>query len=316
MNFKVLKSIVSTKIRRFILVGFFFHVHSLIAADGDLNKRLPLHFPKSDILAGFCFDALEFLGSKSLDPFSHPETVRQTIVFPDSPHRNFDEVRAAFSPVAGSEGQKFLDLSLMNSESQSLWDRIPQRKNESDMMAAQLVKNRIQEYKNLGALVIVDSGHAHSIAIGVTLAEAGYQPIVKMGNLRGAKDKDFQLQPIGAMKYYADRMEAAKKNLRPNSPLAIVMDAHRNSTGFLTRPPTSYDYPPDGFPSVAEIKEKYKGRVVRITEGVERGIVKRDDYTPPFLQHYRDAGIEIYQHFADPYHNKTPWYAISLILGK
>ncbi|MDB5036694.1 MAG: hypothetical protein JWQ35_222, partial [Bacteriovoracaceae bacterium] len=288
------------------IVSLFLFSHFIFAADNNQPSKTPIK--PLDVVNRACFDFLRELGSHSFDDFRRPsftERKQQTASYPDAPARNFNEVLNAFKPISGSPDAKYSDLTLMNHEAQKEWNRIPQRKAESDMMAASLVENQIQEYKNLGALVIVDSGAAHSIAIATTLAEGGYQPIIKMGNISERKDRELQLQPVAAMRFYAPRMEAAKANLKPESPAAIVMDTHRDALDLSDIHKPWAEYPPDSFPSVEEVKMKYHGRIIWVTEGDERGIVKRDDYTPPFLQHYRDAGIEIYQHFANPYHQGT-----------
>jgi hypothetical protein len=231
--------------------------------------------------------------------------------FPDAPKKTFDEVRAAFSPIPESKAARFADLDLFSAEAKDLWTRIPQRKAESDMMAAKLVAGRIPKYQELGGLVIVDSGGAHSIAIAVELAKRGYQPILKMNRRSGTGGK--WEQEVGAMKYFASEMEAARESLRPDSPVAIIMDVHRND-GFLKDGPlATSDYPPESFPTIDEVRTRYRGKIIWITEGTGDNFRVLAEYTPSFLRHYREAGVQLYQHGADPYFKGTPGHAIKLL---
>lgn len=264
----------------------------LLGGFGDLNFSLQL--PR------FSFHDNSF---KSAFRSSRPH--RQ---FPDAPDKSFEEVVSIFSENGRPEG--FLeDIGLFWSQDfQGIWNRIPQRKAESDMMAAKLVSQRINEYKAIGGLVVVDSGHAHSVAIAVELAKAGYRPIIKMGH---AATSNHWLQAIAAMKYYAHEMEIAKRAIPENAPIAIIMDAHRGHTLDFGGPKFQ-DYQPTDLPSAQLVNERYNNSLIWVTEGEERGLVRRDDYTPPEFQHYRNAGVVLYQHFANPYHNNTPVHAISL----
>ena len=127
---------------------------------------------------------------------------------------------------------------------------------------------------------------------------------------RAATDNNW-LQAVAAMKYYAHEMEIAKRTIPENAPIAIIMDIHRGDKINLNGPKFK-DYQPSEFPSAQTLKDKYKNSLIWITEGEDRGLVRRDDYTPPIFQHYRSQGIIIYQHFANPYHNNTPGNAVTL----
>lgn len=248
-----------------------------------------------------------YIQKKPTDQWGSPSKVFHGVTrphrqFPDAPKKSFEEVVSIFSQNGRPESA-LEDVGLFWSQDfESLWNRIPQRKAESDMTAAKLVSQRVSEYKATGGLVMVESGHAHSVAIAVELAKAGYRPIIKMGR---AATANHWLQAIAAMKYYAHEMEIVKRALHENAPVAIIMDAHRGDTLDFSGPKFQ-DYQPTDFPSVQVVKEKYNNSLIWITEGKERGLVRRDDYTPPNFQHYRDQGIVLYQHFANPYHNNTP----------
>ncbi|OQW54671.1 MAG: hypothetical protein A4S09_05805 [Proteobacteria bacterium SG_bin7] len=71
--------------------------------------------------------------------------------------KTFDEVVSIFSPWSEGGAAKFSDTTLFSSDDfRTIWHRIPQRKVESDMMAAKLVAQRIDEYKAVGGLVVVE----------------------------------------------------------------------------------------------------------------------------------------------------------------
>src|SRR5687768_12836375 len=62
---------------------------------------------------------------------------------------------------------------LNNPCAREIWDQIEERNTLSDQMVASLVERHLPEYG--GGLIIIDSGHAHSIAAAVRLAELGYE---------------------------------------------------------------------------------------------------------------------------------------------
>ncbi len=260
-------------------------------------------FPRDNYIQPLGYD---FIPSFRQKPLRSERPHRQ---FPDSPARTYDEVVSIFSPHFQTSDSRYADTGLFETGNfRENWDRIPQRKAESDMMAAKLVSNRIEEYKDIGGLVVVELGGAHSIAIAVELAKAGYNPIIKMG--LSIKQSGW-LQEIAAMKYYASDMEKAMANVSQDAPIAIIMDTHRGDSYDLSSPKLE-DYKPDEYPSSAEVKNKYNNSIIWVIEGEERGIVLRDDYTPPHFQLYRNDGVQFYQHFANPYHNGTPGNFVKL----
>ncbi len=209
---------------------------------------------------------------------------------------SFDDAMIAFKPL--EKYSSISDTRVLGGSVEELWDRIPPRNVRQDIVAADLVTEMLPAYKALGAFVIVDSGHAHSIAIAVRLAERGYEPVLKMQ--QQTSPIGF-IQPVGAMKFYANRMRLARAKLDTSSPIALIMDLHREDDKI------KYDL--SSFPTVQTLKRRYNGKIIWITEGPKSEFTKltkrRDVYNyalPDFLKSYFDKGIEIYQHVANPYH--------------
>ena len=231
------------------------------------------------------------------------------------------ELRSAFAPTHTIAG--VADLSLFSSDVETVWSRIPPRNVKSDQDAAALVRSAIGTYKRLGGLVIVDSGAPHSIAIATELEIAGWDPVLKMAATPG--ELLTEIQPIVAMKHYYGKMLEARKNLPQGAPMALIMDVHRNDPPLTViadsnlygiwekEKALSGDfYRPASYPTIKEIRQKYKGRIIWVTEGEVNEVEEVDPKTllvpksygrADFLKPYADAGIVIYNHRADPYVN-------------
>lgn len=193
-----------------------------------------------------------------------------------------------------------------------IWSEIPERNAPADRMVADLVEKRLGEYGN--GLLILDSGHAHSVAAAVRLAERGFKIKFKMEH-----DEDFitTFQMAAAIKYNSNRMLTATQLPAKYRGQVIVLDAHRKR-----------DFSAAEFPSPSEIKEKYAGKVIWITEDL-RGLNRdhllihstgQSDILRKVLKHYyswnwthrwilqyiEDSEIQVLHHFASPYFNGTP----------
>jgi hypothetical protein len=195
-----------------------------------------------------------------------------------------------------------------------IWDAIPSRDVPADRMVAHLVEQHLQDYGP--GLIILDSGHAHSVTAAVRLAELGYAVEFKMEH-----DSDFltTLQAVAAMKALTQRMAVAKANPSYGSRgLVIAIDAHRKR-----------DFRRNEFPSTAEIKTTFHSRVILVTEAMDRepgdeilthsaaskpaliAWLQRYSYSQEWanewlFQYVNDPQIEVVQHFANPYYNQTP----------
>jgi hypothetical protein len=230
---------------------------------------------------------------------------------------------ALSSPSVTKEGPFTIDETIQvfgsftkldNECIRQIWEAIPSRDVPSDRMVAHLVEKHLQEYGP--GLIILDSGHAHSVAAAVRLAELGYAVEFKMEH-----DSDFwtTLQAVAAMKALTRRMAVAKANPSYGSRgLVIAIDSHRKR-----------DFRKNEFPTAAKIKTAFHRRVILVTEALDRdvgdGILTRSAASKPaliawlqryssspewanewLLQYVQDPQIEVVQHFASPYYNQTP----------
>jgi len=228
------------------------------------------------------------------------------------------KVLEAFSPLEGSKWEHFSDLSIIQNECmRDLWDYIPLRNEVSDRMAVELVQSKLGEY-NSPSGVFIDSGHAHSIAIAVILAEHGYQPILKMQPMSGYGkfNSSLNIQAVGAMKFYSQRMLQAKKLLTKDSPPAFILNAHRTNQ-WLAK----------DFPSPTEFSKN--SHLIWITEAsddstnllishltdtdVRKWMMSAlSNSEQPWIFQYIDYGVDISQHLASPYFNQAQGGSIAL----
>lgn len=203
--------------------------------------------------------------------------------------------------------------------SQQLWNQIQVRDVPSDRKASELVKTRLPNYGD-PAGILIDSGGPHSIAIAVTLAENGFQPIFKMKLMTGWGQYNtlVNIQDIGAMKFYAVRMAKAKANLTKDSPPAFILDAHRTGLTNSSEFPTSEEFLKN--PNLVWITEArdYKTNIVEeisIQEVMqwETFISSPDATNPNWIGQYLKHGIKILQHQSSPYLDNTPKGFISML---
>lgn len=234
---------------------------------------------------------------------------------------SFAEVKRTFY----SHHNPYADSSLLSSGMEKIWANIPPRDVIQDRVAAYLVEREVPKYKDSGGLIIVDSGHAHSVAIAVKLAQAGWRPVFKMGKTKFPEILEAQIQGVAAMKFYSRELALALSTLKPNAPTALIMDAHRNdlSAEFLDlggqkadsgdhegyrlwraeniRLQTLEVYGPETLPSVSDVKAKFQSKIIWITEGELCGLEPLSNPGPQLLSHYIQAGISVLNHRADPY---------------
>lgn len=198
-----------------------------------------------------------------------------------------------------------------------LWSRIPIRNAPADIMVSNLVKKHLLDYPP-NAFIILESGHAHSIAAGIILAENGY-------NLKFIMNHNNELPPtiqaVGAMKFYANRLNQAKMKNQNNLINAIILDTHDTT-----------DTPKEEFPAIDNIIETFNKNVVWITEDFQDKFGDHIEYYTsiedpllkewlPYMQsshawltqYLKSEKITVVQHFASPYFNNTPKGFIDLI---
>lgn len=164
--------------------------------------------------------------------------------------QSFGETLRAFSPIDGSRYTSMADLSVIDNPCiKKIWDRIPHRYGHNDARVADVVKEHLLFYRN--STVLMDSGHAHSIAAAVELVENGHQPIFKMHDYQ----KMFAIQPAGTMKHLTERMIKAKNKLSKDAPPVFILDAHRKR-----------DFEAGGFPNGDELLENVGHKIIWVTE--------------------------------------------------
>jgi len=229
------------------------------------------------------------------------------------------QVISSFSPVEGSPWAHFSEFSIIeNACIQQLWNQIPVREVPADKKAAELVRLMLPKYNNPGG-IFIDSGGPHSIAIAVTLAEHGFQPIFKMNLMTGwGQYNTFaNIQDIGAMKFYAERMLKAKASLTKDSPPAFILNAHRTGHTLATEFPDPSEFSKN--PHLVWITEAtdhktnlIKNISIQDVMQWETFMFNQDATSPDWITQYLKKDIKISQHMASPYLDNTPEAYISL----
>lgn len=151
------------------------------------------------------------------------------------------------------------------------------------------VEASITAYKNNGGLIIIDwGGGVVRTHIAVALAKCGWQPIVQ------AHENGLQLdlyQTLRAMKTLLTEMKQAKPEITAASPAAMVRINEKGENWILNRECSLT------LPTPEIIQSRYNGNVIWISQGCDsHGLSLRDNYTPPFFEQQRKAGITLYQH--------------------
>jgi hypothetical protein len=205
----------------------------------------------------------------------------------------FEAVLTAYAPWPSLTS--FSDLGILSENMKQEWQRVPLRDDPRDRMAARLVEDRIEEIRQLGCLVIVDIGHAHSIAVATILAKNGWRPVVKMKEYLG--NSTMTLQAVATMKKYAREMLQARQKLTEANPFALIMDLHRSADEH------NEFFPLETFPSIDKIKSQFNGCVLRVVERAEA--IHFIDMEPEYLKYYAMSGLRLYEYSIDPSHNKT-----------
>ncbi|MDA8792546.1 hypothetical protein N9N67_04835 [Bacteriovoracaceae bacterium] len=190
---------------------------------------------------------------------------------------------------------------------QKIWEQIPPRDVKADRNVQSLVSRSIEKFKH--NYIILDSGHAHSIAASKILLKNGYAPKfyfeVHRDDKTGKKDLGVSIQAVAAMKYYATEFSHLKKGNKP----AIVLDTHR-----------SKNIKSKFFLKIDDLLSKFEGRVTWVTEGFKyyknrfisyKGKSKNiiDDYVSYFEYEsksvvklfLKNQKVNFSQFFADPY---------------
>lgn len=229
------------------------------------------------------------------------------------------QVISAFAPIEGSRWAQFSDFSIIeNACIQQLWPQIPIRSVPADKKASDLVRSMLPKYANPGG-ILIDSGGPHSIAIAVILAENGFQPIFKMKYMTGwgQFNTSVNIQSIGVMKFYAERMAKAKVNLTKDSPPAFILDAHRTGPTLETEFPNPIEFTKNPhLVWITEAKDHQTNTIKEISiqdvKQWETFISSQDATNPEWIGQYLRNGIKLSQHLASPYIDNTPKAFISL----
>ncbi|HUD09989.1 MAG TPA: hypothetical protein VMR77_04290 [Patescibacteria group bacterium] len=110
--------------------------------------------------------------------------------------------------------------------------------------------------------IVLDSGHAHSVAMAVKLAEQGYQPVVMLNDEVTSNRSNSAEQGLATLLYFAEQVKILKAQgkIKSDSPPVFILDFHRSSS-----------FVPQDFPTGEELSQAGIDKVVYLNEGDQSG---------------------------------------------
>jgi len=214
----------------------------------------------------------------------------------------------AYAPPADSPFARFMKTKTIRSIG-AVGAKIQPRYSGGEKKSEQELVNLFQSEKlGKNTAVFLDSGGAHSVAMGVKLAEHGYQPIITFDAIPHSNASNSSEQELAAMLYYAEKIKRTRERERvkmdAGNPPVFIMDCHRDSKPMFKgegKIDNSYSFASTDLPSAAELRKQGITRVVYLNEGDQHGKFRIDfqstDRLPsdlkPIFQEWINAGIEV-----------------------
>ena len=186
-------------------------------------------------------------------------------------------------PDSESPYRQFAKTKTINSV-QFVGNRINPRYSDGERNSEQGLVNLIASgYLKNDTLVILDSGHAHSVAMGVKLAtQLGFQPVVMFDSIPHSKGSACPEQGLATLLYFSEQLKELKQSgkIKPDAPPVFILDKHRNDYMPFSdkdkKVNNSYSYVESDFPSAETLKQLGIKRVVYLNEGDQNGCINTD----------------------------------------
>lgn len=225
----------------------------------------------------------------------------------------------AWSPPSGSPYSKFFKTKTINSIefiSKKIKPRYSKGETKSQKELDNLIKSGILDKYTA---IILDSGGPHSVAMAVTLANCGFQPVIMLDGIPHSKGLVRSEQSLAVLLYFADEMNRLKRErrIKPDAPPVFVLDAHRIAEiqlkGYYDN---TYAYTEDDFPSVEFLKKLGIKKIVYLNEGDQHGEIRQkyqsierlNNDLKPIVEKWIQAGIKIFYTGIQPWDNIDNFY--------
>jgi hypothetical protein len=210
-----------------------------------------------------------------------------------------DALRAAWRPTPGSPYLRFVrdrSVDFVGDLLQTLGDALRPRNTYAEMNAEDVLRTMTLRDMRVDArtAVILDSGGAHSVAMGARLVLAGWQPVLLL-NAPADRWAGGELQNVAALLFNAarlDGMRAAGTFPSSTAPPVFVLDAHRDGG------PGAYQIAQSDLPTGSYLRLLGMRRALYVNEADRRGIpdpgtLLGDADMTAITRSWADAGVEV-----------------------